>query len=62
MTNAGSYIGHKVTVEGWFRRGLRPYLEMSRLTGADGETHRTYSRWVQHGLASVLIVLAMAWL
>lgn len=62
LTNAGSYIGHKVTIEGWFRRGLRPYLEMARLAGADGRTHRAYARWVQHGLAGALIVLALAWL
>jgi Zn-dependent protease with chaperone function len=62
LTNAGSYIGHKVTVEGWFRRGLRPYLEMSRLTAAGGKQHRAYARWVQHGLASVLIAVALAWL
>ena len=62
LTNAGSYIGHKVSIEGWFRRGLQPYLEMSCLTAVGGKQHRTYSRWVQHGLASVLIALALAWL
>ena len=62
LTNAGSYIGRKVTIEGWFRRGLRPYLEMSCLTGADGKTHRTRSRWIQHGAAAVLIAAGALWL
>jgi Zn-dependent protease with chaperone function len=62
LTNAGGYIGHKVTIEGWFRRGLRPYLEMSCLAGADRQMHRTYSRWVQHGAAAVLIALGVTWL
>ncbi|MEI9977824.1 MAG: M48 family metalloprotease [Edaphobacter sp.] len=32
MTNADRIIGEQVTVEGWFRRGLMPYVEISKLT------------------------------
>lgn len=31
MTNADRFLGEKVTVKGWYRRGLRPYIEMSRI-------------------------------
>ena len=47
--------GAKVTIEGWFRRGMRPYIEMARLTTADGVTHRAYSRWVQLALAAACV-------
>ena len=55
ITEAETYIGKHVEIEGWFRRGLAPYVEMSRLTGEDGATHRTYARWVQYVLATLAI-------
>jgi heat shock protein HtpX len=58
---AENYAGQKVTIEGWFRRGLSPYIEMSRLTGEDGKTHRAYSRWVQYGIAGIAAVLGYLW-
>ena len=39
LTEAENYIGQQVEIEGWFRRGLTPYVEMSRLAGKDGATH-----------------------
>jgi heat shock protein HtpX len=50
----------RVTIDGWFRRGMRPYIEMSRLTTASGRTHRAYSRWVQLALAAAC--MAVGWL
>jgi hypothetical protein len=29
LTNAYRFIGEQVTVRGWYRRGLRPYVELS---------------------------------
>lgn len=57
-----SYIGRRIEIEGWYRRGLTPYIEMSRLTGEDGGTHRAYSRWVQYLLAVLCVVLGFLWL
>jgi hypothetical protein len=54
LTSADRYIGQKVMIDGWFRRGLSPYLEMSRLTGPDGEPRRAYSRWVQYTAAALV--------
>jgi heat shock protein HtpX len=54
-------IGQEVTVEGWYRRGLTPYVEMRKLTGPDGKVHRTYSRWIQMGLAGLAIVIGYLW-
>ena len=59
---ADSLIGQTVEVEGWFRRGLRPYVELSRLTGEDGSVHRTYSRWVQCVLAVAAVLAGWYWL
>ncbi len=56
LTSADEYIGRKVTVEGWFRRTVRPYVEMSSLTGEDGKSRRAYSRWVQYALGLILVV------
>lgn len=62
MTAVEGYIGQDVTVEGWYRRGLRPYVEMSKITGADGKTHRAYSRWIQYALAVAAIAVGWCWL
>jgi hypothetical protein len=54
VSTADRYIGQKVVIEGWFRRGLRPYIEMSCLTGEDGQPRRAYSRWVQYAAAALV--------
>ena len=59
---AEDLIGQDVEIEGWFRRGLAPYVEMSSLTQKYGTRHRAYSRWVQQGLAAIAIVIGMIWL
>ena len=48
MADAEQCIGQQVQIDGWFRRGLRPYVEMSRLETEHGAVHRAYSRWVQY--------------
>ena len=61
ITAAEDYIGQDVEVEGWFRRGLAPYIEMAQIT-CEGNVHRAYSRWVQYGLAGIAAVVGMFWL
>jgi len=61
ISAAENYIGQKVTIDGWFRRGLSPYIEMSSLTGEDGTRHRAYSRWVQYAIAGLAVVLGYLW-
>jgi Zn-dependent protease with chaperone function len=61
------YVGQEVTVEGWYRRGLTPYIEMSKLTGEDGptgngKTSRLYSRWIQSLAAAVCFAIGWLWL
>lgn len=51
ITSADELVGQKVEIEGWFRRGLRPYIEISCLTTENGTTRRAWSRWVQYALA-----------
>ena len=60
--SAEQYVGRKVTVEGWFRRGLRPYVEMSKLTDSEGKSRRLYSRWIQCGGAAIAVMLGWLWL
>jgi hypothetical protein len=62
ITAAENYIGQQVEVEGWFRRGLRPYVEMSKLTGEDHSSHRAYSRWIQLILAAIAVAAGWLWL
>jgi heat shock protein HtpX len=62
ITEAESFIGQNVEIEGWFRRGLTPYVEMSRLTGENGSVQRTYSRWVQCAVSIAAIVVGWIWL
>ncbi len=59
---AEDLIGQEVEIEGWFRRGLAPYVEMSCLTEKCGTRHRAYSRWVQQALAALAILIGLIWL
>jgi Zn-dependent protease with chaperone function len=59
---AEKYVGQKVVIEGWFRRGLRPYVEMATLTGEDGRTRRAWSRWVQYAFAAAVVGAGWLWL
>lgn len=56
VVSADELTGQRVVIEGWFRRGLRPYIEMSSLTTGDGKTKRAWSRWVQYVLATAALV------
>ena len=62
ITEAEACIGEHVVIEGWYRRGLRPYVEMSRLTTGANVIHRTYSRWIQLALAAAAVVIGWMWL
>jgi hypothetical protein len=63
ITAAQDYIGQRVVIQGWYRRGLRPYVEMSKISSVDGGiTHRGYSRWVQLAIAAAAVLIAYLWL
>ncbi len=58
---AEAYTEQEVVVEGWFRRGMTPYVEMSKIS--DGyNVHRTYSRWIQIAVALAAIAIGWFWL
>jgi Zn-dependent protease with chaperone function len=59
---AEEYVGQEVVVEGWYRRGLAPYIEMSKLTGEDGRSSRLYSRWIQSLAAAICVAIGWLWL
>lgn len=61
-SEAESYVGQEVVVEGWFRRGMTPYVELSKLTGEYETVHRTYSRWIQLAVALAAMVAGWIWL
>jgi hypothetical protein len=58
---AENFIGQQVEIEGWFRRGNAPYIEMSRLTDESGTRHRAYSRWVQYALSAIGVAIGYLW-
>jgi hypothetical protein len=62
LASADDFIGKPVVIEGWFRRGLRPYVEMAAITPNGSNTTRTYSRWVQYACALVTVVIGCYWL
>jgi Zn-dependent protease with chaperone function len=62
LSSAERYIGRNVVIEGWFRRGLRPYIEMSCLTGDDRQPRRAYSRRVQYAAAAAVSAGGVAWM
>src|SRR3954471_1863450 len=62
ITEAERFIGQQVEIEGWFRRGPTPYVEMSRITCADGGRYRSYSRWIQYLAAGAAVAVGLLWL
>jgi len=56
--DANKWIGQKITLEGWYRRGMKPYVELSKLTGEKGDSHTSYSRWLQMVAAVVVPIQA----
>lgn len=46
------FIGRRVTLHGWYRRGPMPYVELSRLEASGEPLHSSYSRWIQMGYAA----------
>jgi heat shock protein HtpX len=62
ISSADEYVGQRVVINGWFRRGLRPYVEMSSLTTQNGMTHRTISRWLQLAVAAACVLVGWMWL
>ena len=91
MTDAYRFIGEQVVVRGWYRRGLRPYVELSDIRATvtksapisgsgpvslfsqstldaaaaslPEELHqRSYSRWIQLGVAAIVATVGVVWL
>ena len=60
--NADNYVGQEVKIEGWFRRGLVPYVELSKLTDGNGQSRRLYSRWIQCAAAAAAVILGWLWM
>ncbi len=61
LEKAEEYIGREVVVEGWFRRGMTPYIEMSKLTAEGFQSHRLYSRWIQYAVSVIAIAVGWLW-
>ena len=61
-TEAETFVDQEVVIEGWYRRGATPYVEMSKITAEYHQVHRTYSRWVQCALSVAAIVAGWIWL
>jgi hypothetical protein len=62
ITDAKTFIGQRVTVEGWYRRGLKPYVESMCIQTNFGLIHRTHSYWIQYAGAIVTVLAGGLWL
>ena len=65
LASADDFIGRSVVINGWFRRGLTPYVEMASITPDTTDTTsatRTYSRWVQYAAALLTAGIGCYWL
>jgi len=91
LTDAYRFIGEQVTVKGWYRRGMRPYVELSEIRATVSKAElargsgpvslfsqstldaaasakpeellqRSYSRWIQLGVAAIVTTIGIFWL
>ena len=62
LASANDFIGRPVVIDGWFRRGLKPYVEMAAITPSGSDTTRTYARWVQYACALLTVGIGLYWL
>ena len=60
-SEAKDYIDKEVVVEGWFRRGAAPYVELSKISDDYGNVHRAYSRWVKLAVAVAATEIGLIW-
>jgi hypothetical protein len=60
-SEAKDYIDKEVVIEGWFRQGVAPYIEMSKISDDYGNVYRSYSRWVKLAVAVAAIEIGLFW-
>ncbi len=60
-SEAKDFIDKEVVVEGWFRQGVEPYVELSKISDDDGNVHRSYSRWVKLAAAVAATEIGLFW-
>ena len=60
-SKADKWAGRRVVVEGWYRRGLMPYVELAQITASDNsDSHSSYSRWLQ-AIFAVAVSIGAYW-
>ncbi len=62
LAAADDFIGRRVVINGWYRRGLRPYVELASITPDASAMTQTYSRWVQYAAACLTAGVGWYWL
>jgi hypothetical protein len=60
-SEAKDYIDKEVVIEGWFRQGVAPYIEMSKISDEYDNVYRSYSRWVKLAVAVAAIEIGLFW-
>jgi hypothetical protein len=60
-SEAKDYVDQEVVVDGWFRRGAEPYVEMSKISNGYGSMYRSYTRWVKLAVAVAAIEIGLFW-
>jgi hypothetical protein len=56
LFRAEAYMGQDVVAAGWYRRGPGPFVELRRVTSADGRRAGCYTAVARHAAAWILLV------
>ncbi|MFN8034348.1 MAG: M48 family metalloprotease [Acidimicrobiia bacterium] len=57
LLRARAFLGQEVSVQGWYRRGPQPSVELKCVYAADGRRARA-GMWIAHWLGSALVLAA----
>ena len=57
ITKVNRLINQKVRIQGWYRRGPSPYIQIDRLETMGGKTYKNYAKHVTYILAVVFFII-----
>ena len=58
ILKARKLVGQEVKIQGWYRRGPSPYLQVKYIKTADGKTYKNHARGLQFFWAILMFIVA----